>query len=122
MLKGIDPASICFRRTGQVIDVDLGWATASIMQTLEEPDHGGLAVKQPKTERSRPFGRTAGARRDAARAGTTPKVIQEARGHASMSITHDIFGHLMPGMQQEAANRIDTLLRTHLEQALSKPG
>jgi integrase len=54
--------------------------------------------------------------------GTHPKVVQEALGHSSVSITLHIYSHLMPGMQRDAANGIDTMLRTHLEQALPKSG
>jgi len=53
---------------------------------------------------------------------THPKVVQEALGHASVSITLDVYSHLIPGMQQEAANRIDTVLRTHLERGQPKNG
>jgi integrase len=185
-------------RRGEVLglrwaDVDLERATASIAsiaQTLEETDRGGLAFKPPKTERSRrlialpaiaidvlrrhrarqaeerlragrdwidnglvccdALGRPLSPRRvtkafrqlrrslglDGARfhdlrhgyasmllaLGTHPKVVQEALGHSSVSITLDIYSHLMPGMQRDAANGIDTMLRTHLEQALPKSG
>jgi integrase len=54
--------------------------------------------------------------------GTHPKVVQEALGHASVSITLDIYTHLIPGMHQEAANRIDTALRTPLERGQPKNG
>jgi integrase len=178
-------------RRGEVLglrwaDVDLDRATASIAQTLEETDRGGLAFKPPKTERSRrlialpeitvdvlrrhrvrqaeerlragreridnglvccdALGRPLSPRRvpkafrqlrrslglDGVRfhglchghasmllaLGTHPKVVQEAPSHSSVSITLDIYSHLMPGMQRDAANGIDTVLRTHLEHAL----
>jgi integrase len=43
-------------------------------------------------------------------AGVHPKVIQERLRHRHISTTMDIYGHLMPGMQREAAQRIDEAL------------
>ena len=34
---------------------------------------------------------------------TPPKVVQERLGHADISTTLDIYTHLVPGMQEEAA-------------------
>jgi integrase len=48
-------------------------------------------------------------------AGVHPKVASERAGHASVSITLDVYSHLIPGIQEDAANRIDAALRTHLE-------
>ena len=50
------------------------------------------------------------------------KEIQEAVGHASISTTMDIYGHLMPNSRQESAERLEKSLfsptvRTLLEQA-----
>ncbi len=39
------------------------------------------------------------------------KVVSERLGHASISITLQIYGHLLPNMQQEAADRMDFLFR-----------
>jgi len=44
------------------------------------------------------------------RAGVHPKVVSERLGHATVSITLDIYSHLLPGLQEEAAQRIDALL------------
>ena len=35
--------------------------------------------------------------------GVHPKIVQERLGHASISTTMDIYSHVMPGMQDEAA-------------------
>ena len=43
-----------------------------------------------------------------------PKVISERLGHASISITLDTYSHVMPGMQEEAAEKIDAGLRAAL--------
>lgn len=39
--------------------------------------------------------------------GVNPKVIQERLGHSSINITMDIYGHLMPSMQEQAALKIE---------------
>lgn len=44
-------------------------------------------------------------------AGVHPKVISERLGHASISITLDKYGHLFPGSQDEAAAKIDAIIR-----------
>ena len=36
-----------------------------------------------------------------------PKVVSERLGHASIGITLDTYGHVMPGMQEKAAEKID---------------
>ena len=42
------------------------------------------------------------------------KVVQERLGHASIGITLDTYSHVMPGMQEEAAEKIDAGLRAAL--------
>ena len=39
--------------------------------------------------------------------GIQPKVIQERMGHASIKITMDTYGYLMPGLQESVAARLD---------------
>ena len=48
------------------------------------------------------------------KAGVHPKVVSERLGHASIGITLDTYSHVMPGMQDEAAERIDAGLRKAL--------
>ncbi|HEY5472692.1 MAG TPA: tyrosine-type recombinase/integrase [Candidatus Limnocylindrales bacterium] len=48
------------------------------------------------------------------KAGVHPKVVSERLGHASSGITLDTYSHVMPGMQEEAAERIDAGLRKAL--------
>ena len=43
------------------------------------------------------------------RQGVHPKVISERLGHSSVGFTLDTYGHLLPGMQAEAA-KIDRAL------------
>jgi integrase len=40
-----------------------------------------------------------------------PKVVQERLGHANIATTMDLYTHVMPGMQDEAASRVDAILR-----------
>jgi integrase len=41
-----------------------------------------------------------------------PKIVQERLGHANIATTMDLYTHVLPGMQDEAASRIDATLRT----------
>jgi len=43
-----------------------------------------------------------------------PKFVSERLGHASIGITLDAYSHVMPGMQEEAAEKIDAGLRKAL--------
>ncbi len=43
-----------------------------------------------------------------------PKVASEQLGHASLGITLDTYSHVMPGMQEKAAESIDAGLRKAL--------
>jgi len=42
--------------------------------------------------------------------GTHPKVVQERLGHSDISMTLNTYSHVMPGMQDEAAGKLDELL------------
>ncbi len=43
-------------------------------------------------------------------AGIHPKVVSERLGHSSITITLDIYSHVMPTLQEEATDRIGTLV------------
>ena len=43
-------------------------------------------------------------------AGVNIKVISEMLGHASVAFTMDVYGHLIPGMQEDAAEKLDRLV------------
>jgi integrase len=45
-----------------------------------------------------------------------PKIVQERLGHSSIAITMDIYSHLMPNMQADAAAKVDAALK-----AVKKP-
>ncbi len=42
--------------------------------------------------------------------GEHPKVVQEMLGHASITLTLDTYSHVLPGMQEESAARLNELL------------
>jgi integrase len=42
--------------------------------------------------------------------GVHPKVVQERLGHAQISLTLDTYSHVLPSMQTDAANRLDSML------------
>jgi len=46
----------------------------------------------------------------ALQAGVHPKVVSERLGHASIGITLDTYSHAIPAMQEEAAERIASLV------------
>ena len=39
--------------------------------------------------------------------GVNPKIVQELLGHANISVTLDIYSHVLPDMQEEAAAAMD---------------
>lgn len=43
-------------------------------------------------------------------AGVNPKVVSERLGHASVSFTLDVYGHVMPTQQAEAADAVERLV------------
>jgi len=44
------------------------------------------------------------------RAGIHPKVVSERLGHSRVGVTLDIYSHVVPGLQEQAAHRVDALL------------
>jgi integrase len=47
-------------------------------------------------------------------AGANAKAITTYMGHASIRITFDRYGHLMPGSEAEVAGLLDDYLRRHM--------
>ncbi|MBV9691594.1 MAG: site-specific integrase [Ktedonobacteraceae bacterium] len=43
--------------------------------------------------------------------GVNPKIVQELLGHSTISMTMDIYSHVLPSMQQEAMGKLDDLFR-----------
>ena len=50
----------------------------------------------------------------ALRAGVHPKVVSERLGHASISITLDTYSHLLEGMQEDGAIKVDEAIQAAL--------
>jgi len=48
------------------------------------------------------------------KSGVHPKVVQERLCHGNIAITLDTYSHVLPSMQEDAARRIDDLLRAAL--------
>ena len=42
--------------------------------------------------------------------GVHPKVVQELLGHTQISMTMDVYSHVLPGMQQDAMSKLDAAL------------
>jgi integrase len=51
-----------------------------------------------------------------------PKIVQERLGHSSIAITMDIYSHLMPNMQGEAAAAVDDALRAAINRRAKDVG
>lgn len=42
--------------------------------------------------------------------GKHPKVVQERLGHSTISVTLDVYAHVLPYLQRQAAAKLDALL------------
>ena len=47
--------------------------------------------------------------------GTSPKVVQDRLGHSSISVTLDVYSHVVPGMQEVAALQFDEGLMVEID-------
>ena len=45
------------------------------------------------------------------KAGVHPKVVSERLGHANIGITLDIYSHVLPGLQEAAAEKFEGLFQ-----------
>lgn len=52
--------------------------------------------------------------------GVHPKIAQERLGHSSIGVTLDLYSHVLPGMQEDAAAKVDAAVRSALETAHGK--
>ena len=55
-------------------------------------------------------------------AGVNTKALSTYLGHASITITLDRYGHLLPGNEREAATRLDEMLRRHADTSTLRRG
>jgi integrase len=49
--------------------------------------------------------------------GVAARVVTDILGHSQITVTMNIYGHVMPAMQQEAAGQIDAALSAAEDQA-----
>ena len=49
------------------------------------------------------------------RQGIHPKIVSERLGHSTVGITLDVYSHVLPDMQEEAARKIDLALRAAMQ-------
>ena len=54
--------------------------------------------------------------------GVHSKVVQEALGHTQISMTMDIYSHVLPSMQQDAVSRLNSLLLRREDGPVGKDG
>jgi integrase len=54
-------------------------------------------------------------------AGVNAKALSSYMGHASVTITYDRYGHLMPGNESEAAKLLDAYLQREAPAASTTP-
>jgi integrase len=54
--------------------------------------------------------------------GVHPKIAQECLGHSSIAITLDLYSHVLPNMQNEAAEGVDQALRAAMDQVEKSKG
>ncbi len=47
--------------------------------------------------------------------GVHPKVAQERIGHSTIGITLDLYSHVLPGMQEDVATKVDAAIRAAIE-------
>jgi len=48
------------------------------------------------------------------KAGVHPKIVSERLGHANIGITLDLYSHILPGLQEMAAERFEQILESRL--------
>jgi integrase len=54
------------------------------------------------------------------KAGIHPKIVSERLGHANINITLDTYSHVVPGLQEAAAERFDRMMDEHSENNFDK--
>jgi integrase len=54
--------------------------------------------------------------------GVHPKIAQERLGHSSVAITLDLYSHVLPGLQADAAARVDDVVRAAISRRREPKG
>ena len=79
-----------------------------------DPDNLSREFRQIVNETGLPHGTLHGLRHSFATAllsaNVHPAVVQSALGHSSITLTIDTYSHVMPGLEEAAARRIDDVL------------
>ncbi len=52
--------------------------------------------------------------------GVHPKIVQERLGHSSIQVTLDTYSHMLPNMQEAAADKLDTVFNENAEKDKNK--
>ena len=56
------------------------------------------------------------------KAGVHPKVVSERLGHSNIGITLDIYSHVLPGLQESAAEKFDRIFDTDVSKMFATEG
>ena len=78
-------------------DVDLDRGILRVRGTVQRLRGQGLVFGPPKSSRSRPQG-------------VLPRVVLDVLGHSQLSITMDLYSHVMPSALRDAAVAMDRAL------------
>jgi integrase len=54
-------------------------------------------------------------------AGVNPKALSSFMGHSSITVTFDLYGHLMPGTEAEGAALLDAFLEETAQHYAESP-
>lgn len=54
--------------------------------------------------------------------GVHPKVASERLGHSKIGITLDLYSHVLPGMEADAAERVDAALQAAINKRTKTVG
>ena len=54
--------------------------------------------------------------------GVHPKIAQERLGHSNVGITLDLYSHVLPGMQEDAAAKVDASIGAAIERGAKPTG
>lgn len=71
---------------------------------------GGKALRRTGLDRMRPYDLRHSAATLLLAAGEHPKVVAELLGHAKVTLTLDTYSHVTPGMLDQAANRMESIV------------
>jgi integrase len=70
-------------------------------------------IDLPKWRRLLRSAIASGQDRRAVTEGVPVKVVQKVLGHSSVTVTMDVYSHVLPGMQEKAVASMDDLLSEH---------